>query len=194
MHEFVANAPIQTRQNSLNKHERLLAFLSAEALNRINEYQTGKQSPRVDLWNTIGIKSEKDWSATNAVQPTEYSTYHQQQIMARYQILESHYGITRNGRTILTDNDEQYRSVVVESIHHRVAQGDFVVQETNFSYCPPCDYVVAPVQANIEKCPICHQVGLDELTTRGLFTTIDNNDRQQIIRSTHLSRISQIFP
>ncbi len=184
MHEFVANAPIQTRQNSLNKHERLLAFLSAEALNRIHEYQTGEQSPRVDVWNTVGTKSEKDWFAANAVHPVEYLTYHQQQIQARYQILEEQYGITREGRVVLTDSDEQYSLVVTEKVRQRVVSGDFVVRKASFSHCSPCDYIIAPIEANIDKCPICNQKGLDQITTQGLFTTIDNNDRQQIIRNT----------
>ena len=184
MQEFVANAPIQTRQNSLDKHERLLAFLSAEAINKINEYQTGKQSPRVDLWNTIGIKSEKDWFAANKIQPIDYSTYHREQIRARYQILEEHYGITQSGRTILTDNDEQYCLAVSENIHQRIIQGDFVVKEADFSHCTPCDYVIAPVQADISKCPICHHEDLDTLTTKGLFANIDDRYRQQIIFDT----------
>ncbi len=184
MREFVANAPIQTRQNSLNKHERLLAFLSAEALNRIHEYQSGEQSPRVDLWNTVGTKSEKDWSAANSVQPIDYLTYHRQQILARYQILEEHYGITRDGRVMLTDSDEQYRSIVSKNVRQRIASGDFVVKSENFSRCSPCDYVIAPVVANIDKCPICSQKGLDQIAANGLFATIDSNDRQRIIRNT----------
>ncbi len=184
MQEFVANAPIQTRQNSLNKHERLLAFLSAEALNRIREYQTGRPSPRVDVWNTVGSKSEKDWSLANSNQPVEYLAYHRQQIQSRYQILEEYYGVIQKGRFILTDSDEQYKLIVTENIRERIHSGDFFVRNTRFSHCPPCDYVIAPVEANIDKCPLCSQHELEEISTHGLFTTIDDDDRQQIINNT----------
>jgi rubrerythrin len=181
MREFVANAPIQTRQNSLDKHERLLAFLSAEALNRIHEYQTGEQSPRVDLWNTVGAKSEKDWSNANAIQPIGYQEYHRQQILSRYQILKEYYGIPQENRIILTDIDEQYSMAVTNNVRQRIYNGDFVVRNENFSHCSPCDYIIAPVDANIDKCPICNQKELDHITTKGLFSTIDKDYRQRII-------------
>jgi len=186
MHEFIANTPIQTRQSSFDKHERLLAFLSAEALNRIAEYQTGKQSPRVDLWNTVGTKSEKDWANANATQPIDYRAYHWQQIQARYKLLEESYGIKKTGRTILTDNDSEYQLIVKENIRHRIDSGDFVVRRANFTHCVPCGYIIAPVDAGINKCPICHKEDLDRLETEGLFAPISHKNRHKIIEETDI--------
>ncbi len=181
MQEFIVHAPIQTRQNSLNKHERLLAFLSAEALNRIAEYQTGQPVPRADLWNTIGVKSEKDWANANAVQPIEYRHYHIQQIEARYHLLEKVYGIPKNGRAIMTDGDEQYQAIVIDQIKRRITSHNFFVSREQFTHCVSCDYVVAPAVARIDRCPVCGRSDLDQLETEGLFTTTTTESRHQIV-------------
>ena len=185
MQEFIVNAPIQTRQNSLHKHERLLSFLSAEALNKIAEFQTGSQLPRVDLWNTVGTKSEKDWAEANAIQPISYVDYHHQQIQSRYDILEN-YGIDRSARKVLTDGGEQYCEIVRDNIRKRVDNGDFVVKKEKFTHCEPCDYIVAPVGAGIDKCPVCHEENLDQVETEGLFTSIDDKKRREIIDNTDI--------
>lgn len=186
MQEIIVNAPIQTRQNSLNKHERYLSFLSAEAFNRIREFQTGTVIPRVDLWNTIGVKSEKDWVSANKVSPIGYADYHRDQILARYEILEHSYGIKREGRVILTDGDQQFDEVVLEKIRHDIQNGKFEVRNADYYHCLPCDYVIAPKGAVIEKCPVCGKNEMDEVNTRGLFITIDSNRRQQIISDTDI--------
>ena len=56
MREIITQAPIQTRENTTMKLERLFPLLVAESLNRINEYIDGEDNPRVDTWNTVGSK------------------------------------------------------------------------------------------------------------------------------------------
>lgn len=178
MEKLITQAPIQVRPDTAAKHERLFPFFCAEALNRIEEYQTGREARRVDMWNTTGDKIDSIYAQTNRGESR--FDFNGRQIDARYELTASYYGLVREGRFVVRDDMPDYVQVVKEQTGKFIENGIFVVKAERFTNCIPCDKVIAPVAAGINKCPTCHFTELGEQTKIGLFIDLSKKRKSEI--------------
>lgn len=186
MAEIITHAPIQTRSNTLHKQERMLSLLASETIIRLNEFQTGIEYPRVDIWNTIGAKTEKDYQLNGTCQTRQ--EYNQQQISQRYQVLESTYGISPSGRVSLLDSSPEYQQVVTTKLETLIEEGIVQAGIQEYRQCSDCEYVYALAQSPTIRCPDCHSSTSQIVAKNGLIFLIN-----QEIRST-ISSNALIFP
>lgn len=173
--EIIAQAPIQSRPDTLSKNERLFPLLIAEALNRIREYHDGKSRIRLDAWNTVGSKIDTLYAS----QPRNVSRYEYngRQIEQRYQKLHDLYGIDQTNRTILRDDDPKYEEVVLEIIRENLSNNRLQVSKETFIECSKCDKMIAPIEAIITRCPNCKGNELRQSVRTGMFINFTNDLR-----------------
>lgn len=184
MKEIVTNIPIQTRGETINQRGRLFPFLTAEAINRVKEYYTGKIYPRVDVWNTFGSKTERDFHRSSVFETIGRHEYFTQQIKNRYDFLKTFFGIDSDNRYILRDDDETYQEIATRYVATCVNTGIFIVRNEKFSHCQPCNYSFALSAAKIKRCPSCGGAEISEIEKRGLFAYLTPADKKQIVECT----------
>ncbi len=180
MIEVITHAPIQTRSNTLQHQERLFSLLASETIIRLNEFQTGKEYPRVDIWNVIGLKAEKDYQLNNVFQTRE--EYAQEQVSQRYQLLKDTYEIPTSGRVSILDDSPEYQQVVTKRIETLIKDRVIEVGTQKYRKCSDCEYVYVLAQSPITRCPTCHSPSFKIVEKNG-FTFSFNQETRAVIGS-----------
>ena len=186
MENIITQAPIQVRENTTHKHERLFPLLVAEAINRSEEYLSGHSLSRVDIWNTQGLKIEQQYN-DSASEYTSREQYIGHLITQRYDLLAQHYGILSDDRVVVRDDDQDVQAIVHNEVGALLESGVFQQYEEKFSHCNECDRIIAPVVARVERCPSGADHTISERTKSGLFMPVSDAAKTWIADSAQLN-------
>jgi len=180
----ITQAPIQTRSDTVHKHERMFPLLVSESLNSLKEYETGVQRARVDVWNTVGRKIDLSYESSSL--ELTRREFVSELIDARYQIISSIYGINPGERVVIRDDDNEVVNIAKQHVGRLIDRGVFQQFTERFSSCPQCDRVIAPTAAGLCSCPDCSN-GLVTVERSGLFMTMSPETKAWILSETNLN-------
>lgn len=186
MEKIITQAPIQTREDTTHKHERLFPLLVAETLNRVDEHQSGTQNPRVDVWNTQGLTQEKQFEAYPVDHFVNRDQFIEGLISTRYALLDEHYGIEVNERRVIRDDDDDFVNIVNQRVEELIEEGTFQIHEEKFSYCTNCEQVIAPLVAQVSHCPCCNNSNLGWKSKKGLFIVLTPSVKSWILVNSNI--------
>lgn len=185
MRSIITQAPIQVRQDTTNRHERLFPLLVAESLARVEEQLFDTPSPRVDMWNCNGLKIDQDY--LNSGYAGDRAGYIGSLITQRYVLLEKHYGIEQSPRSVIRDDDPEVEEIVISEVRQLIESGAMSVKDGEFTHCDECDRVIAPLAANIQACRTDASHHLSNTISRGLFLLAPDSVRKWLINEAQVS-------
>lgn len=185
MKEIITHAPLQTRSEDLDKHERLLSLLTAESANRFIDVLDDSKQIRLDIWNTYNKRQDEEYG-----DDVERNTEIKKIIDSRYKILEANYNILKIDRNVLRDDKEDYINIVKESIKSLISDKTFYVAKERFHNCDNCGYIIAPISASITACPECSGKTLGQTEKTGMFLNY-NPDIVKLFESKDFDVISK---
>jgi hypothetical protein len=192
MEKIISQSAIQTREDSTHKLERLFPLLAAEAVARIDEQLHQRPLPRIDFWNTYGLKTEIQFARSSFFPDRE--GYIADLINQRLGILSDKFQVKEDDRKVLTDDDPEIGKFVSELLQKLFRQGRLAVEEMMVICCENCDLVIAPQEVQPEKCKKCNQANFairkervlvikvsDELKNKLLNTNLDTATKKVVV-------------
>jgi hypothetical protein len=184
MEKLTSHAPIQVREDTTEKHERIFPLLISESIDRTRESLSGLILPRFDMWNTYGLKTETQFENSS---DNERERYIGRLIMDRYSILTDFYGINSERRTVVRDDDSEIENITLIEVRRMIDQGTMVLLDSKFTKCEQCNRIIAPSYAKIIVCNNCTSQDMSVVARRGLFITIPDQIKPWIVKGSRSS-------
>jgi len=164
MEKITTHSPLQLRSEGISKHERLLSLLTSESINQLSESLDGEKRIRLDVWNTFTKHGEENYSNSEERAPEITKL-----IDARYEILRDNYKLEVSDREVVRDDDEDYMSIVKETLADLITDKIISVRDADFHVCESCGYIIAPTEAAISICAECSHESLGVIRKSAMF-------------------------
>lgn len=191
MKKLITQAPIQTREDSTDRLERLFPILVAEILSKLEEYKLNKELPRIDFWNTYGLKMETQMLNNEVQNPRD--NYVKELIQKRYTILEQQFDIPSINRVSLRDDDYQVKEIVLDVLRDLYNKNILTMCDIKVVYCTNCNLVIAPVHIKPTICKRCKLSQLGHKIEKLLTINVTNDIKEKLQNTSSLYNLSKIM-
>lgn len=135
-------------------------------------------SPRIDIWNTFGRKTELDLKSKPGTTREEFVNT---QIAERYNLLELVYGIEVHTRKAVRDDSPEYQEVVLGELENFIKSGRVKVSTSRYHHCEECDYAFALAPSCVTECAGCGSKKLDVMEVDGLTMSMSESDKRMVL-------------
>lgn len=190
MEKIVSQSAIQTREDSTYKLERLFPVLVAEAISRIHEARDQKAMPRIDFWNTYGLKTEVQFA--HSIQFPNREAYINGLIKARVDILKEKFGISGESRLSLRDDNQGVEEFVLQVLQDLFARGIVKIEEMDVICCEKCSLVIAPVGVKPEKCKKCNLSEFSPGREKLLVINVTDTQKNKLVQRGRTSGFQKV--
>ncbi len=132
---------------------RFIPMLVAENITRVVEYESGRKIPRVDLWNCVGVRMDKAFSA----QQDRYKSrrdFSTSLLIDKYNILKE-LGIPKEGRDIIRDDDDTTKTWLEKKIGLLFTSGVIYIDSVSVNICNACGYMQSVDSISLNSCTVC---------------------------------------
>jgi len=132
---------------------RFIPMLAAENMIRVIEYESGRAIPRVDLWNCVGMRMDRAFTAQQD-QHKSRKDFSTSLLIDKYTILEK-LGISSKGRDIIRDDDDATKTWLEKKIEQLFSSGAIYVDSVRVNICDVCDYMQSADVVSLNSCTVC---------------------------------------
>jgi hypothetical protein len=132
---------------------RFIPMLVAENITRVIEYESGRIMPRVDLWNCVGMRMDKIFTA----QQSRYGSrrdFSTPLLVDKYTVLEE-LGIPKKGRDIIRDDDDTTKGWLEKKIEQLFSSGAVYIDSVGVNICNSCGYLQSVDSVSLTSCTVC---------------------------------------
>lgn len=182
--EISTHSPIQAREDTLYKVERMIPLLIAESLTRIREYNTGIAIPRIDIWNNVSRKIDDQYFIQRDF--TNRFDYSSSLIQRRYETLEKLFEISQKNRIIIRDDSNEYQRESKTITNRNLNEGRFIIEKAEVIFCPRCQKMIALKKASVTRC-VCGGTKFEIESKEVMFMNFTDDDKDAILKRVRLA-------
>lgn len=135
-------------------------------------------SLRVDIWNTVGSKTELDLKSKSGITREEFVST---QIAERYAVLQAIYGIEVQTRRVVRDDSTEYQNIVLGKLEKHIKEGRVEVSTLKYHHCEDCDYTFALAPSCVTECAGCGSTKLDIVEADGLTMSMSESEKRMVL-------------